>query len=329
MNEIDIYGNFRLRSKSVEDESERYKEYRCKWEDLPIKHIVEDFPIHVDLEMNTTCNLKCPMCTYSKYPPKPIIGDLDLAKKVIDEGVKKGLCSIKTQFRGEPLLYGKMPELIKYAKEKGVIEAMFNTNATLLSKEKAKALIEAGLDKIICSVDGFTKEVYESVRVGGNFETVLENIKTLQNLKKEMGSIKPIVRVQMINAPYNNYEAEDYINFWDKIVEQIGVEDLTERLTFADIDTPLEDWSCSQLWQRVVVLADGDIVPCCGGVIKGDIKMCVLGNAYKDSIEDVWKGKDLTKLRKLHIEGRSHEIEMCRRCTIRQYVLSKKLEGKS
>lgn len=326
MNDIDYYANFQLKSQSFEEDSEEYKEYRRKWVDNPKNHIVEDFPIHLDIETNSTCNLRCYMCTYSVYPPKPVIGDLNLAKKIIDEGVRKGLCSIKTQFRGEPLLYEKAPELIKYAKEKGIIEAMFNTNATLLNKEKAEAFINAGLDKIICSVDGYTKEVYEKIRIGAKFETVLNNIKRLQSLKKKLGSKKPIVRIQMVKTPQNTDQIEEYINFWSKIVEQVAFDEMTERLEFKEIDTPLKDWSCSQLWQRIVVLADGDIVPCCGGVIKGDQKMIVLGNAYKDSIEDIWKGEQMKKLRTLHIEGRSHEIEMCRRCTIRQYILTKKLE---
>jgi len=88
MTDIDYYGNFKLKSTSFEDDSKKFLDYRRKWVDNPKNHIVDDFPIHVDLEMNTTCNLKCYMCTYSKYPPEPIIGDLNLAKKIIDEGVK-------------------------------------------------------------------------------------------------------------------------------------------------------------------------------------------------------------------------------------------------
>jgi len=157
-----IDSNFHLKIAKKEKQTQEYVEYRRKWNENPQKFIVGDFPIHVDIETITTCNLKCFMCVQSYDPPDPMKMDFKVFKKVIDECAGKGVCSIKTQYRGEPLLDTRMPDMIKYAKEKGILEVMFNTNATLLSEGTAKALIDAGLDKIICSVDGYTKDVYEA-----------------------------------------------------------------------------------------------------------------------------------------------------------------------
>jgi len=217
MTETDVDPTFYLKMVKNEEQTAEYLDYREKWNENPKNFIVDDFPIHIDLETNTNCNLKCFMCFQSYDPPKPSKMETELFKKIIDEGAKAGLCSIKTQYRGEPLLDKRMPQMVKYAKDKGILEVMFNTNATLLSEETAKALIEAGLDKIMCSVDGYTKDVYESVRIGANFGTVLNNIKNLQSLKKSMGSKRPIVRVQMVDTPRNHHQIEEYIKFWGEI----------------------------------------------------------------------------------------------------------------
>lgn len=324
MAKTEIDPTFHLELAKYEEQTAEYKEYRRRWNENPKNFIVDDFPIHVDLETITNCNIHCFMCFQSFDPPKPLKMELELFKKVIDEGAEKELCSIKTQYRGEPLLDKRMPHMVKYVKGKGIIEVMFNTNATLLSEETARALIEAGLDKIICSVDGYTKEVYENVRIGANFETVLNNIKNLQSLKKKMGCKKPIVRVQMVDTPKNHDQIEGYIKFWGKIADQVAVENMLDWEAAEEDSTPLEDWACAQLWQRLLVLADGDILPCCRATRGGTDKLFVLGNAHKLSLQEMWKSDKLNRLRTLHEEGQSHEIKMCRLCGLRKDVLKRR-----
>jgi sulfatase maturation enzyme AslB (radical SAM superfamily) len=41
---------------------EAYLKNRKDWNELPEKQVVSDFPLHVDIELSSVCNLKCPMC---------------------------------------------------------------------------------------------------------------------------------------------------------------------------------------------------------------------------------------------------------------------------
>ena len=324
---IETNSYFHLIKEKYENQTPEYREYRCKWNENPKKYIVGDYPIHIDLEATTLCNLKCFMCFQSFDTPNPDSMDFDIFKKIIDEGVENGLCSIKTQYRGEPLLHPEMIEMVKYAKSRGIIEVMFNTNATLLTEKKSRELIEAGLDKIICSVDGCTKDVYEKVRIGAKFETVLENIKGIQLLKKEMGSKKPIVRVQMVDTPKNHHQINEYLEFWGEIADQVAIEDMLDWNMIEEDHTPLKDFACAQLWQRLVILADGDILPCCRAIRGGNEKLEVVGNVKINSISEVWTGSKLTKLRKLHKNGESHKIRLCRLCGLRKSLVKKEELG--
>jgi len=315
---------FYLKKVNFENNGPAYIEYRRRWNENPKKYIVDTFPIHLDLESITQCNLKCSLCFQSYNPPEYARMETKLFKKIIDEGAKKNLCSVKLQFRGEPLLDTRIVDMVRYAKKKGIIEAMLNTNATLLNGELAKNLIEAGLDKIICSADGYTKEVYENIRIGANFDKVLNNIRCLQSLKKKMGSQKPIVRVQMIDAPINHSQIGGYLKFWGKIADQVAIAGMSDQKDDKDDFTPLPNFACAQLWQRLVVLADGDVLPCCGALWQGNEKLEVLQNVKDVSISEIWHSDKLNKLRDLHRKGKTHKIKMCRLCNARKFLIKHK-----
>ena len=64
-------GNYSLDTVAREERFEKnkgfdweaeYQKYRNEWSELPQKQIVRNYPLLVDLELASICNLKCPMC---------------------------------------------------------------------------------------------------------------------------------------------------------------------------------------------------------------------------------------------------------------------------
>ena len=153
-----------------------YAKYRSDWKDQP-KRIIRDkfsnheikkqniFPLCVDIETAAVCDLACPFC-YRQFiaTPDKIISE-ELCYKIIDQAAEMNVPSIKFNWRGEPLLHPKLSNFIKYAKKKGILETIINTNATKLNTSISKKLIESGLDILIFSFDGGTK-TYEKLRPG-------------------------------------------------------------------------------------------------------------------------------------------------------------------
>ena len=45
-----------------------FDDYRQKWDGAINAKFLSDFPIHIDLELTSNCNLKCEMCWQSKDP---------------------------------------------------------------------------------------------------------------------------------------------------------------------------------------------------------------------------------------------------------------------
>lgn len=296
------------------------------WFVYPSLFKVAQFPLQLDIETNTVCNIRCVKCFHSERYIEPLRMPMELIKKIIREGSYKGLQSIKLQYRGEPLLYRGIEEVIRYAKQYGIKEVMFNTNATLLNKGMVEILVKAGLDKIICSIDSYVKEIYEKLHRGAKFDVVVNNLLHLQVYKKVERRLRPILRVQKVMQKGNEHESnEKYIKFWSIIADQVAIE---EFIDYSDTEERIivkRDWACPQLWQRLFVWADGTVHPCCC------LESQEVGDIHSQTIEDVWVGETMKKLRLLHQKGQSHKIEMCRRCSLRKHEYSKNFKppGKS
>ena len=134
-------------------------------------------------------------------PGKDVVFPMDVYKKIIDESAENGLCSLKLQYLGEPLGDPLIVERIKYAKDKGIMDVMFNTNATLLTEEMAHRLLEAGLDDIFFSVDSIIPEKFNKIRIGTHYEHVVENIKNFMKIKNDGGYDHVQTRVAMVVFP--------------------------------------------------------------------------------------------------------------------------------
>jgi len=296
--------------------SKEYWDYRKDWEQLPNKQELTNFPMHLDIETTSYCNLECVMC------PRTILKDkgidyiegenkeisFKLYKKIIDEGAREGLKSIKLQYLGEPLADSLIIERIIYAKKKGIIDVMFNTNCTLLDEEMSIRLLESGIDSVFFSVDSIIPSKFEKIRVGANYETVVKNIKNFMRLKKDYPHIQ--TRISIIDFPGTpKKEMDDFRDFWLPIVGTVGFEEWV-NYTSPNNGKINPDFICSQPYQRMFIRYDGNACPCCFDAYK-EYKM---GNVETNTIKSIWLGPLYEKLRRLHRDKRYYEIEICKKC---------------
>lgn len=298
--------------------NKKWDVYRWKWDNIARMEYVESVPLHLDMELNTNCNYHCIMCPFhgnrDDVPYQHM--DFEMAKKVIDEFASKGGYAIKFVYRGEPLFYKDLGKIIKYAKEKGIIDTRVNTNGMLLTGDIAKELINAELDLLVFSIDSSEKETYEKIRRGGKFPSVVANVVMLQILKQFYGSKKPIVEVQCIIQDENKEEIESgkFKEFWSEIADRININPNCMEHQRTEIVDPTEKFKCESIWKRLTIWADGTIALCCG--IDSDDK--ILGHINDDTIEEIWNGDDMNYMRELMSDGKAHLIPACRSCDVRR-----------
>lgn len=300
----------------------RFREYREKWKKRPENFHIGEFPLFVDIEATSACNLRCPFCatTFRGKVIKKGFVTFDAVKRIIDEGVSNNLYGVKFNIRGEPLLHPEIHEFVKYAKQRGLIDVYFNSNAMLLTDDIARKLIDAGLDRLSISFEGITKDVYEKYRVGAKYETVLSNIEKIQSLKKKLGVKHPKIRIQTVMLPEIVSAFEQYKSFWSKIADEVGFLDYKEmKVKKKGIEYP---WACPQIWQRMAVWWDGTILPC----NHDDDGMLAFGNIHEVSIKDLWRSSFLNDIRDKHKNGMAHAVPACDGCYLRDSEIFKLTE---
>jgi radical SAM protein with 4Fe4S-binding SPASM domain len=105
--------------------------------------------------------------------------------------------SVVLQGLGEPLLAPDLMKMVSLAHDRGVVVG-FNTNATVLTRRRAEALIDAGLDWMCISLDGATATTYEGIREGAHFGHVVRNIRQFVEAKHAAGAEKPELSIVFV-----------------------------------------------------------------------------------------------------------------------------------
>lgn len=159
---------------------------------------------YLTLEVTNICNLNCKMCfkrglSETKYENM----SLDTFNKALnDANPSKGVTFVGL---GEPLLNPDFYEMLVESKKRGLL-INFVTNGTVLTEDWCKKLVDLKIDKISISFDGATKETYEAIRLGSNFEKVVDNIKMFVKIRNEMGSKLPFIRLDAVLLKQNIHE---------------------------------------------------------------------------------------------------------------------------
>jgi MoaA/NifB/PqqE/SkfB family radical SAM enzyme len=223
---------------------DRFHWYRESWAELPrlaVKNGLNatdlkasgHIPLSIDIEVAALCDLACPFCFRQHILTPDKIIDSNRCFRLIEQAAELGVPSIKFNWRGEPLLNPRLPEYIKYAKQCGILDVIINTNATKLDEAMSRRLIEAGLDLIIYSFDGGTRESYERMRPGrfktNNFDDVYKNIRQFKAIRDRMNSPLPYTKIQMILTAETFSEQDAFVELFESYVDDVSVKQYTER----------------------------------------------------------------------------------------------------
>lgn len=314
-------GNYNLESPEREALFERYRgegweeeyaAYRRDWQALPNRQQVSDYPLLVDLELSTACNLNCPMCYTitdefkAKVPAK--LMDFALFARIVDE-IGGKVPALRLSLRGEPTIHPRFVEAIAYAKGKGIGEVSFLTNGSTLTPGFFTRIMEAGADWITVSVDGLG-EMYESIRRPLKFAETLEKIKAAKAIKESAGKHRPVIKVQAIWPSIK----DDPQAFYDTFAPYADLIAFNPLIDYLGNDSDIvyeEDFACCQHYQRLVVGSDGRVMMCSND----EESRVVVGDAATESIHAIWHGDKLQRFRDLHQQKDGFkEVALCTHC---------------
>ena len=296
---------------------------RCMSARFNRKAVVDYLPVKLDIENVSRCNFRCTMCAVSGWPKGKRADDmiLDHFKAIIDENY--GLVEIKLNGLGEALMQGDdYFEMIRYARARK-IWVRITTNASLLGvRDNYLKLVDSGVNEIDISIDGHTKEIFESIRVGSNFRVVTDNCRLLN-------SVTSLTKMWTLVQRENSYHLFDHVELayvlgfkhlvfslsmhgWgdqslssrnkaamSTVTEEqawllVGMgRKLGVKVSFWDVAEKFSARNpCPWPFERYVATSDSRITPC-----------CMIGNPDKFEIKGGWDGAEYREFRQDHIDG--------------------------
>lgn len=293
---------------------------------------IEGLPISISIEPTTSCNLRCPECPSGLRSFTRPTGMLDenLFRNVIDE-LAPTLSYLTFYFQGEPFLNPSFLDMVKYAASRRIYTAT-STNAHYLTEEVASRTVNSCLDRLIISIDGTTQDAYQSYRIGGSLNKVLEGTRNMVEMKRKLRSRTPHLVFQFLVVGPNEHQIPEVY----RLARELGVDQVvlkTAQIYHHQNGSPLipsdqrysryrknsdGSWSiknrfddhCWKMWHSCVITWDGRVVPCC---FDKDAHF-VLGDLRSMPFSDIWNGDKYNAFRNSLLNGRS-EIEICRNCT--------------
>ncbi len=282
-----------------------YEQFKYQWETFPKLHQVPPFPLNVDIESCSSCNLRCDHC-FRQYMDmgKEGLMDYELYKKIVAECGKNKLFTLKFSMRGEPTLHPKIVDMVAYAKEQGVKEVWINTHGGNLTEKMARGFCEAKLDWLTVSFDGLG-EMYESIRKPLKYHENLERLKMMSRMRTELHP-DMILNVQSIWTAIQD-NPQEYIDTMRPWVDRVAY---NAEMNFKEITlVPDDDFVCPRLWQRLAICSNGDYLKCPSDFEKEE----VMGNANTMTLKDAWdvlQGKQ----REMHARGYKKLSDVCQKC---------------
>ncbi len=279
-----------------------------------------DFPGEVYIENTNRCNIHCTICPREKLTRAQGFMNLGLFEKIIKEVAehRDEVSRVHLHNYGEPLLDKDIVKRIKIAKGYGIRHTYFVTNGSLFTPDKAREVIEAGLDEMKFSFYGTDPQTYNSTMVGLDFHDTISKVSNFFEVRKSLGSKNPKVVIQYIETPTNKSRADEFIRLVSPFLDRtIGDSFFITPLynygigrSFIEVGETVR--ICTFPWRVLVILVNGDVVLCAPDY-NGDQ---VVGNVKNNSISDIWRGDAYQKVREDFSKLKYERYPVCSQCTV-------------
>ncbi|CAO3441351.1 radical SAM/SPASM domain-containing protein [Azospirillum endophyticum] len=279
------------------------------------------FPQQIVVENTSICNLTCIHCSHREMKRTKRHMDRALWDKIVEEiGRENPECEVWPTFYGEALIMGYKNELwdrLDYAAKVGCRNLVLNSNGTLLERwENIDRILNSPLKRFILSLDGLSKETFETVREGAKWDVVYPAVERLCAERLRRGQTYPAITAQFSVMEQNVHEAEAYRQYWNERGAEVKIRPMLEWTATGTVRTETiihdDEFRIACPWgnNTMAIHQDGSVVACAVDY-EGRFKV---GNIKDISIVEAWQRLG-ERLRKPHRERRWNDIpDLCKGC---------------
>lgn len=292
------------------------------------------YPKELELEITTRCHLRCIICENRYWEDKSYKRDLTFKefKYICDQF--PDLRFINVTGEGTCFLNKDFFKILEYLKNRGVY-TIFVESFDLFDEEKARRVIELGVERIEVSLDAATQETYEKIKVGAKWERTIENLRKFRALKNELKTPFPFIFVRYIVNKMNLYEMvaflelvndldmnlgkRKYVEFaglliFDEIkeldvleipvdiVEKVNrkAKELNINVAWSHTKNNYPDMKKCAKWLQPYIMIGGDVILDCALLMANNrayLKEKRLGNVFEEDFHKIWNSEQYKKIR--------------------------------
>jgi len=272
-----------------------------------LEKTTHDFPSFIDLELTNHCNLDCIMCNRRLMTREKGNMARELFNKIIEQCTKH-----KTPIRfirwGEPFLHPFIFDYINIVKEKGLL-LHITTNGLLLDDFKLQKLIDSNLDSIIFSMQGFTKEVYNEMRLNDRYNHLLHLINKLIELRGEKSSPYIQITTTVTAEQDNKKDRLCFSDYWKNKVDLVKI-GKTNMARFNNTERGVYQ-PCWEVFNHMSIDWDGKVTPCCGDYDN----YLTIGDANDLPLHEIWRYNSRLNGIRLMLGNNMHRsLTLCSKC---------------
>lgn len=277
-------------------------------------------PYCIFIDPSSACNFKCGFCM-NKYIEKPVIMDMTLFKKIIDDldEFENPVKTIRLYGFGEPLLNKDFCNMVRYAKNSDkVLEVDTTTNASQLTPELIDDIVSSGIDRINISINSMNTEKYREFTNNQTivFENIVNNVK---ELFEKSGDI--IIFVKICGDYLTDKEKDLFIELFSSISDGCDIEHTMNCWRDMNLDgvnkevgiygQPLEEvMVCPYVFYSFFIHSDGESSAC---FLDWNKKMLV-GSVKDRSVKSLWDDEYMDSTRKLMLRKERKNHHVCHNC---------------
>lgn len=266
------------------------------------------FPKEIFLDLTSFCNHACVFCSNPHIKNKKTMDD-DMAIRVLQEAYDCGTRDLGLYATGESFIVKNLSEYVKLAKDIGYEYLFITSNGALATPEKAKPVLDAGLDSIKFSISAGRRETYKQIQGKDDFDKVIENLKWIHKYREESG-LNYRIYVTMVYTRQTEEEVEilheivkPYIDQWDPhpLNNQCGNMFENNDLGFIDSSNPRARGKreiCFQPFNGFTITPEGYVSAC---VLDYSMDL-IVADLNKTSLKDVWHSEKYREFRRRHLE---------------------------
>ncbi|MCB2082303.1 MAG: radical SAM protein [Rickettsiales bacterium] len=277
----------------------------------------------------SSCNFQCTFCPTGDRALMKEIGryqgrlDPEIYTKILRdiEAFEDPIKVLRLYKDGEPLLHTHFAEMVQQARAcKNIEKIDTTTNGVLLTPERSRAIIAAGIDRINISVDGLSAAQFKKfAKANVDFDTYVNNIRYLHTISGECEIVVKTV-VEVIEEENRQRFFDIFGDYCDKIfientapcwpdfdVEMRMDIEIQEGLYGNAVqDTKV----CPYLFYSMSVNSDGNVSACFVDWSRG----LIIGDAKKESLKDIWHSAAMQTHRMQHLAGKRYNHPICGSC---------------